>query len=112
MNNMQPKSPTAIVTAASRGLGRGIAEALARRKMRVVVLARDAARLNVTAKELGLEPVFAADPGRFRCLNFVRPNIFLASVAGPEVSRGGWRSTAGNSDDLARNLAKRMIRLG
>lgn len=84
-------------------MGRGIAEALAARKMRVVVLSRDAARLNVTAKELGLEPGFGADPGRFRRLNIVRPNICLTSVAGPEASRGGWRSTAGNWDDLARN---------
>jgi NAD(P)-dependent dehydrogenase (short-subunit alcohol dehydrogenase family) len=96
---------TAIVTGASRGLGRGIADALAAGKMRVVALARDATRLNVTTKE------HAADPGRFRSLNIVRPNIRLTTVAGPEALRGGWRSTAGNWDDLARNLAKRIIRL-
>ena len=58
------KTPTALVTGASRGLGRGIAEALAARNMRVIALARDAARLGATAKELGVESVVAdvADP--------------------------------------------------
>jgi hypothetical protein len=40
------------------GFGRLIAEGRATRKMRVVALARDAGRLNVIAKELGLEPEF------------------------------------------------------
>jgi NAD(P)-dependent dehydrogenase (short-subunit alcohol dehydrogenase family) len=53
------KSQTAIVTGGSRGLGRGIAEALLARKMRVVILARDAARLERVAKELRAEPVAA-----------------------------------------------------
>src|SRR5258708_770969 len=48
---------TAIVTGASRGLGRGIAEALVARKMRVIGVARDAARLEAAAREIGCEAV-------------------------------------------------------
>jgi NAD(P)-dependent dehydrogenase (short-subunit alcohol dehydrogenase family) len=50
-------SKTAIVTGASRGLGRGVAEALVARKMRVVGVARGAAALEKTAKEVGFLPV-------------------------------------------------------
>lgn len=56
---MTPKCQTAIVTGGSRGLGRGIAEALVSRKMRVVILARDAERLQTASKELGAESVAA-----------------------------------------------------
>jgi len=50
---------TAIVTGGSRGLGRGIVEALIARKMRVVALARDGARLEVAAREMHAEYVAA-----------------------------------------------------
>ncbi len=64
MPEATPKPPTAIVTGASRGLGRGIAGAVAARKIHVVALANDAERLAATAKELGVESVVAdvADP--------------------------------------------------
>jgi NAD(P)-dependent dehydrogenase (short-subunit alcohol dehydrogenase family) len=52
-------SQTAIVTGGSRGLGRGIAEALAAKKMRVFALARDSQRLASLAKESGVETVVA-----------------------------------------------------
>jgi NAD(P)-dependent dehydrogenase (short-subunit alcohol dehydrogenase family) len=53
------QSQTAIVTGGSRGLGRGIVQALAAKKMRVVAIARDAERLASTAKDLGVESVVA-----------------------------------------------------
>lgn len=59
MTEATHKPQTAIVTGASRGLGRGIAEALAARKMRVIALANDAERLASTAKKLGVESVVA-----------------------------------------------------
>jgi NAD(P)-dependent dehydrogenase (short-subunit alcohol dehydrogenase family) len=49
----------AIVTGASRGLGRGIVEALVAEKMHVVAVVRDAARLESLGRELGAEPVLA-----------------------------------------------------
>jgi NAD(P)-dependent dehydrogenase (short-subunit alcohol dehydrogenase family) len=49
---------TAIVTGGSRGLGRGIVEALSARGMRVIALARDAAGLESVGRELpAVEPV-------------------------------------------------------
>ena len=59
MTEATRKPETAIVTGASRGLGRGIAEALAARKMRVVALAHDAEHLAPVAREIGAEPVVA-----------------------------------------------------
>lgn len=50
---------TAIVTGGSRGLGRGIVEALIAKKMRVVALARDGARLEAAARETHSEYVVA-----------------------------------------------------
>src|SRR5690242_3552716 len=54
---MANETKTAVVTGASRGLGRGIAEALVARKMRVIGIARDAAKLEAAAKEIGCEHV-------------------------------------------------------
>jgi len=59
MTDATYKSQTAIVTGASRGLGRGIAQALAAKKIRVVALALDAERLAPVARELGAEMVVA-----------------------------------------------------
>src|SRR5438093_1324698 len=53
------ESRTAVVTGGSRGFGRGVVEALIAKKMRVIAVARDAARLAVVAKETGAEPVVA-----------------------------------------------------
>lgn len=48
MSNDLPKpAKTAIVTGGSRGLGRGIVEALVAKKMRVIAVARDGAGLNL-----------------------------------------------------------------
>jgi len=54
------QSHTAIVTGGSRGLGKGIVQALAAQKMKVVALARDAAGLETLARGLPcVEPVTA-----------------------------------------------------
>ena len=55
-----PHQQTAIVTGGSRGLGRGIAQALAARGVHVVALARDVVGLEALARELrDVEPVTA-----------------------------------------------------
>lgn len=48
-------SPAAVVIGGSRGLGRGVVEALVARRLRVFAMARDAVRLEATARELGAE---------------------------------------------------------
>jgi NAD(P)-dependent dehydrogenase (short-subunit alcohol dehydrogenase family) len=48
-----------VVTGGSRGLGRGIVEALLEKKMRVVAVARDASRLDALKREVGTETVTA-----------------------------------------------------
>jgi 3-oxoacyl-[acyl-carrier protein] reductase len=53
-------SKTAVVTGGSRGLGRGVVEALAARGLRVVVLARNAAGLESLARDIAhVEPIAA-----------------------------------------------------
>jgi NAD(P)-dependent dehydrogenase (short-subunit alcohol dehydrogenase family) len=52
---------TAIVTGGSRGLGRGVVEALAKKGVRVVAVARDAARLSALAREVPGVETIAAD---------------------------------------------------
>ena len=74
------KTQSAIVTGASRGLGRGIAQALAAKNFRVIALARDAAELRATAEELEVEPVVAdvADPlTSGRLLQEVQPDLLV-----------------------------------
>ena len=56
-------SPTALVTGASKGLGRALAIALNRRGWRLVVDARDAARLTATAAALSSPDLVTAVPG-------------------------------------------------
>jgi NAD(P)-dependent dehydrogenase (short-subunit alcohol dehydrogenase family) len=80
---------TAIVTGASRGLGRGIAVALAAEKMRVVAVARDAASLESLRKETGAEPVVADitdDDAAGRMLREVEPDlVVLCAGASPPL---------------------------
>lgn len=60
-NDSAKASKTVIVTGGSRGLGRGIVQALVGKKMRVVALARDEADLGSVARELPDVEVMAAD---------------------------------------------------
>jgi short-subunit dehydrogenase len=50
---MQLRNTRVLITGASRGLGRSIAEVMARRGAQVALVARDGAALDVLAKELG-----------------------------------------------------------
>ena len=84
------ESQTAIVTGGSRGLGRGIAEALTARKMRVVILARDAAQLQTAAKELCAEPVAAdvADAiASGRLLQELKPDVLVLCAGASPLLR-------------------------
>jgi len=88
MSDSTGSRPTvAVVTGASRGLGRGIAAALAERKMRVIAVARDAKRLETVAVETGAEPVAgdAADESiAARLLEAHRPGlVVLCAGASP-----------------------------
>ena len=57
---MDSDKKTAIVTGGSRGLGRGIVQALLPRGLQVIALAKDAEGLTALAKEYaGVEPVVA-----------------------------------------------------
>src|SRR5262249_31522904 len=82
---------TAIVTGGSRGLGRGIVEALAAKGVRVLALARDAAALAALAREVpGVVPVAgdAADDGlASRLLREESPDlIVLCAGASPPLA--------------------------
>lgn len=82
---------TALVVGASRGLGRGVAEAFLDAGARVVALARDTtplAELAATRPELDLQPADGTDPALAgRLLERYRPSV-LALVAGaPPVHR-------------------------
>jgi NAD(P)-dependent dehydrogenase (short-subunit alcohol dehydrogenase family) len=70
----------AVVTGGSRGLGLGIAQALAAEKVHVVVVARDAARLDAVGKEIGAETVaadIADDDAAGRILRDARPDLVV-----------------------------------
>jgi NAD(P)-dependent dehydrogenase (short-subunit alcohol dehydrogenase family) len=89
MSNDSPRpSKTAIVTGGSRGLGRGIVQALVARGMRVVALARDAAGLEALARELtDVEPMVADaadEKAAARLLQERRPDlVVLCAGASP-----------------------------
>lgn len=75
-----PVAKTALVTGGSRGLGRGVVEALAATGIRVVALVRDAARLPAGATRQNVEPAVAdvADPVACgRLLQDVRPDLLV-----------------------------------
>jgi 3-oxoacyl-[acyl-carrier protein] reductase len=88
---------TALVTASSRGLGRGAALALAREGARVAICARDPEPLAATAAELGPDALAVAadvtDPGSPRRLveatveRFGGLDILVANAWGPPKAR-------------------------
>jgi NAD(P)-dependent dehydrogenase (short-subunit alcohol dehydrogenase family) len=81
----------AVVTGGSRGLGFGIAQALAAAKAHVVVVARDLARLDAAGKELGVcaETIaadIADDDAAGRILREARPDlVVLCAGASPPL---------------------------
>jgi len=87
----------ALVTAASRGLGRGAALALSREGARVLMCARDERRLRATARELpGEVEIVAVDvtepeaPGRLVAAaveRFGDLDILVANAGGPPQAR-------------------------
>jgi 3-oxoacyl-[acyl-carrier protein] reductase len=87
----------ALVTAASKGLGRGVAAALAREGCRVVICAREPERLARTAAELGDDvlaiPADVTDPDAPARLvdaaveRFDGLDILVANVGGPPRAR-------------------------
>jgi len=95
---MQLSDTTAIVTGASRGFGRGIAEALAGAGARVVGVARDRARLEAARAELGdaFVPV-AADATDAtvagQLLDLHRPRVLVLNAGASPLSRPLHRHT-------------------
>jgi NAD(P)-dependent dehydrogenase (short-subunit alcohol dehydrogenase family) len=81
---------TALVTGGSRGLGRGVVEALVARNMNVVAVARDASRLASVARELGVRTV-AADASDERAaaglLQDVRPDLLVLCAGAAPLMR-------------------------
>jgi 3-oxoacyl-[acyl-carrier protein] reductase len=78
----------ALVCAASKGLGRGCAEALAREGVQVTIVARNEATLAATAKEIGAAAYVACDittpEGRAAALAACPdPDILVTNAGGP-----------------------------
>ena len=88
---------TALVTAGSKGLGRGVAAALVAEGCRVTICARDRDRLDATASELGGDvlaiPADVTDPRAPRLLveqtveRFGALDILVANAGGPPQAR-------------------------
>jgi NAD(P)-dependent dehydrogenase (short-subunit alcohol dehydrogenase family) len=122
----------AVVTGASRGIGRASALALARAGHGVVAVARDAELLEELAREPGIEPLPAAIETPEGCLTVIEeahrragPVTILVNNAGRggwhdqpiwEQDRAGWRaSMAVNLDapfELTRGFVRDMIEAG
>jgi NAD(P)-dependent dehydrogenase (short-subunit alcohol dehydrogenase family) len=86
---MSLQGKRAIVTGGSRGLGRGIVQALVAEKVDVVAMARDAAALESVRKDLGVETVsgdVADDAVSGRLLRELRPDlVVLCAGASPPL---------------------------
>src|SRR4051812_8852287 len=82
---------TALVTGGSRGLGRGVVEALAGKKMRVVAVARDRARLDALAREVpGVTPIVADAADELaagRIQQEVRPDVLVLCAGAAPLLR-------------------------
>ena len=113
MPNSEIASPlsthTAIVTGGSRGLGRGIVEALRAQKVRVVAVARDRAKLEAVAHETGAE-ISAADitddGAAERLLRDAKPDLVVLNAgASPplrSIQEQTWESFSHNWEIDAR----------
>jgi NAD(P)-dependent dehydrogenase (short-subunit alcohol dehydrogenase family) len=82
---------TAIVTGGSRGLGRGVVEALASRKAQVVAVARDAGRLEALSREVpGVRPIAADAADEItagKIQQEVRPDILVLCAGAAPLLR-------------------------
>ena len=88
---MNPENVTAVVVGGSRGLGRGIVEALRSRRMRVIVVAREASQLASLAAELpGIETI-AADASEeiaaARVRMTVQPDVLVLCAGASPILR-------------------------
>jgi NAD(P)-dependent dehydrogenase (short-subunit alcohol dehydrogenase family) len=109
--------PTALVTGASRGLGRALATALNQRGWRLVVDARDAARLAATAGALPAPDLVTAlagdvtDPAhRAALLGAVGPRLDLLVNNASDLGPSPLPSLADlRPDDLTRVLAVNSV---
>ena len=88
---MSLEGKTALVTGGSRGLGRGVVEALAGKKMRVCAVARDAARLDALAREVpGVQPIAADASDEIaagRIQQEVRPDVLVLCAGAAPLLR-------------------------
>jgi NAD(P)-dependent dehydrogenase (short-subunit alcohol dehydrogenase family) len=88
---MSLEGKTALVTGGSRGLGRGVVEALVRKKARVVAVARDAARLEALAREVPGVEIIAADASdeiaAGKIQREVRPDVLVLCAGAAPVLR-------------------------
>ena len=126
---MKLANTRALVTGASRGLGKSIAEVLAARGVDVAVVARDAESLNLLAKEIGGKayPTDLTDPAAVEALldqvEADGPVDILVNNAG--IDRVGLFPDASASDvqnllqvnlaaplELCRQAMPRMVRRG
>lgn len=95
----QESERVALVTGGSRGLGRGVVEALRARPMKVVAVARDPERLAILAQQTGALPRAADVSDELevaRLMNDVRPNLTVLCAGATPLMRPihhhSWRS--------------------
>lgn len=98
---MESSAEVVLVTGSSRGVGRAVAKGLIERGHTVVLMGRDEARLDATARELGAKLAFAGDvsePGvmaqiveqvreQFGHLDVLVNNAGIAGKPGPLVTQ-------------------------
>jgi NAD(P)-dependent dehydrogenase (short-subunit alcohol dehydrogenase family) len=85
-----PAAKTALVTGGSRGLGRGVVEALVANHMEVVAVARDATRLDALRREVGVRTIaadVADEAAAGRILQEIRPDLLVLCAGASPLLR-------------------------